>query len=249
MLRRTTYLLFLDECGTHDMLHIDEEFPVFVLLGLLVGETYYAKTLVPRVKALKLKHLGTTAAVLHSRDIRRCDGAFQFLRQGGERKTSFLAAIGNLFAASRLRLYAVVIDKRRLKQRFLATLNPYDVSLSQLLSVCCGPSRMFQPTIARIIAESRGRREDRELQREYQSLRGAGLWNYGSRDVQNRRVVTVTKFFPTQVHFVRKSDVVAGLELADLAAYPIARATISNDWGRADCQVVMGKIRSLVNFP
>jgi hypothetical protein len=73
---RTKHLLFLDECGTHDMRSVDPTFPVFVLIGLLVGETYYAKTLVPRVKALKQRHLDNPNAVLHSRDIRRLEGDF-----------------------------------------------------------------------------------------------------------------------------------------------------------------------------
>lgn len=73
---RTTYLLFLDESGTHDMGHVDARYPIFVLMGLLVGEAYYAKTLVPRVKQLKRRYGLHRTSVLHSRAIRRWEQEF-----------------------------------------------------------------------------------------------------------------------------------------------------------------------------
>ena len=38
MITRTSYLLFIDESGTHDLRNVDPRWPAFVLLGLLVGE-------------------------------------------------------------------------------------------------------------------------------------------------------------------------------------------------------------------
>jgi len=201
------------------MEHVASDFPVFVLVGLLVGESYYARTLVPRTKQLKRHHLGTTDVPLHSRDIRRFQGPFTFLKTSPERKNAFHKAIGDLFLKSRIRIYAVAIDKKRLREQSLVPLNPYDVSLSQLLSVVCGPPRIVgpsRPSISRIIAESRGRKE--ELQREYQGFRQRGLHSYGSPDVQRRLPTTVQNLFPLRVDFARKSDLVAGLELSDLAA-------------------------------
>lgn len=169
MIPRTQHLLFLDECGTHDMLHVDLQFPVFVLVGLLVGEQYYAKTLVPRIKQLKHKHLGNPRAILHSRDIRRLEGSFSCLRDSEERKQAFYHDLDELVTRLRVRLFAVAIDKRRLQKRFLFPPNPYDVSLSQLLSLACGPPgtpSVNRPLVVRLIAESRGKKENKDLQAE-----------------------------------------------------------------------------------
>lgn len=249
---RTSYLLFVDESGTHDMVNVDPKFPLFVLLGLLVGETYYAKTLSRRVREFKRDHLGTPDAVLHSADIRRCEGPFQFLRSDAKRKQAFYDGLNELFHEARLRIFAVAINKPGLKRRYLMPPNPYNVSLSQLLSVSLGPPRLpgpSRPRIARITAESRGRREDKELQSEYQSLRQHGLHSYGASDVQSRKSSTTQRLLPDRIEFLRKARAIPGLELADLAAYPIARAIMAGNWENPAAQVISRKVRELIVFP
>lgn len=251
MRARTQYLLFIDESGSHGMVNIDPKWPLFVLVGLLVGEKYYKRTLVPRVTALKIKHGLGTDVVLHSRDIRRQEGDFQFLRDS-VRRMVFYEDLNSLMIESRFRLYAVVVDKLRLKRKFLTDMNPYDMSLRQLLSLVCGPPDAVganRPAVSRIIAESRGRVEDKELQHEFQSCRRVGLASYGTPGVQRRRPSTVARFFPDRVTFARKSRVIAGLELADLAAYPIGRASLNEDWDHPAYQIVARRLRAIVPSP
>jgi hypothetical protein len=146
----------------------------------------------------------------------------------------------------------VAIDKRKLLERFIAPLNPYDISLSQLLSVVCGPPGMpgaWRPSVLRIVAESRGKREDKELQEEYQSFHQSGLWNYGAQAVQKRQASTVRRVFPSKIDFGRKSWGIAGLELADLAAYPVGRAVINESWDNPAVQIVAQKLTAFVAFP
>jgi hypothetical protein len=206
----------------------------------------------PRVKALKHKHLGNPRAIFHSRDIRRLDGPFRCLRDSKERKQAFYEDLDELVTGLRVRLFAVAIDKRRLHQRFLFPPNPYDVSLSQLLSLVCGPPgtpAAWRPYVARLTAESRGKREDKELQAEYQRFRRSGLWNYGAAAVQDRRPGTVRRVYPERIDFVTKDRGVVGLELADLAAYPIGRAVVSANLDNPAFQVVSRKLKSLLVFP
>lgn len=135
------------------------------------------KTLVPRLKELKRRHLGNPKAILHSRDIRRLEGPFSGLRQSEQKKQAFYQDLDRFVTEARVRLFAVVVDKRRLKDRFLFSVNPYDVSLSQLMSLACGPPgtpAVNRPNVAKVIAESRGKLEDKELQAEYQRFREAG---------------------------------------------------------------------------
>ena len=247
----TEHLLFIDESGTHDMNYVDPEFPVFTLVGMLAGEKYYAKSLVPRVRALKRRHGIDARTALHSYDIRRWRGAFSFLRDR-ERRQAFYEDLNQLFMGLRIRLYAVTIDKRRLRGSYLLPPNPYDVSLSQLLSIICGSPGMpgvYRPNVKRIIAERRGKVEDKSLQHQYQLFRRVGLSDYGAADVQSRHSRTVRTVFPQRVEFVRKSKVVAGLEIADLAAYPIARAHINQQWDNPAYRAVAHKLRTAVAFP
>jgi len=60
---------------------------------------------------------------------------------------------------------------------------------------------------------------------------------------------TVQRLFPTRVDFATKTQGVAGLELADLAAYPIARAALANDWSNPAAAVIARKLKALVRFP
>lgn len=230
---------------------IDPNWPIFVIVGLLVGETYYAKTVVPRMKALKKAHGLNPSTPMHSRSIRRWEGEFSFL-QDAPRRSAFYEDINALIDGLRVRLYAVVIDKVRLQRRFLVQLNPYDVAMSQLLSVICGPPRVVganRPTVVKMVAESRGKVEDRQLQSEYQNFRRGGLSGYGAKGIQNRRRQTVRRLFPERVEFAKKTKVIAGLELADLLAYPIGRAVISENWDNRAATVAFSKLRDFRVFP
>jgi len=225
--------------------------PIFVLSGILIGEAYYARTLVRRVKEFKERHGLAKNVVLHSRSIRRWEKDFTFLSDPRKR-IAFYKDINEIFCKSRIRVYAVVIDKRLLKNRFIAAVNPYDLSLSLLLSQICGPPGRpgaWKSNIVRITAESRGKREDKELQNVYQGFKKVGFHNYGAVDVQSRRPVTVKRFFPAKVDFAKKRKAIAGLELADLAAYPIAWAARNQVWSNPAYQVVAQKLRGTVFFP
>jgi Protein of unknown function (DUF3800) len=249
---RTSYLLFLDESGTHDLKRIDPAFPVFVLLGVLVGERYYEKTLSRRLRELKFAHLDDPFAVLHSSDLRRRQGIFSRFRSDQQGFELFQAAIGELFSRSRMSLFAIVVSKEQLVQRSMFPENPYDISLNLLLSVVLGEAGAIgsrRPLISRIIAESRGRREDRELQTEYQKFRQDGLQNYGLMRVQARAPATVNRLMPDRIEFAGKDRGIQGLELADLAAYPLARAAHRGDWQRRDLQSLLPKIKQLLYFP
>lgn len=160
---RTKHILFIDESGNHDLGNIDAKWPIFVLVGLLVGESYYAKTLARRVRELKLSNDLSANTVLHSRDIRRRERSFAFLRDAGARERLY-EALNDVFSKSRIRIFAVIIDKARLAGRWIFPPNPYDASLSQLLSLVCGPPgspTAWRPNVVRISAERRGEERSR----------------------------------------------------------------------------------------
>ena len=72
------YYLFLDESGDHSLNFVDKNFPLFLLCGSVMEESCL-KEIEKQVNALKKKYFGTIEVILHSRDIRKCQGAFQIL--------------------------------------------------------------------------------------------------------------------------------------------------------------------------
>lgn len=69
------YYLFLDESGDHGLEKIDENFPVFLLCGILVSEENY-KIVKEKINKIKLEFWNNNNVVFHSRDIRKCNNEF-----------------------------------------------------------------------------------------------------------------------------------------------------------------------------
>ena len=72
----TVMQLFLDKTGDHGLTHIDPNFPVFLLCGcLFTGDELSAFE--EGMNKIKTKYWNTTNVILHSRDIRKCEGPSQ----------------------------------------------------------------------------------------------------------------------------------------------------------------------------
>lgn len=72
------YYFFLDETGDHGLTYIDKNFPIFLLCGCLFREDALRQT-EDSLNDFKLKYFKTTKVIIHSREIRKCEGAFQIL--------------------------------------------------------------------------------------------------------------------------------------------------------------------------
>ena len=70
------HLLFIDESGDHGLAKINNDYPVFVLAGVLIGKADYRQELVPRLSHLKMDFWGHDEIVLHEHDIRKPSGIF-----------------------------------------------------------------------------------------------------------------------------------------------------------------------------
>lgn len=70
------YHFFLDETGDHGLSFIDKNFPLFLLCGCLIREDKL-KEMESQIQLFKRKYFKTSEVILHSRDIRKCEGAFQ----------------------------------------------------------------------------------------------------------------------------------------------------------------------------
>jgi hypothetical protein len=233
-------IVYFDEVGNPTLENTDKDFPVFAIALYICDSSCYIQEITPRVNALKFKWFGHEGVVLHSRDIRKAQNDFGFLTDPAKR-AEFMKEITDVMTACDYRLIAVAIRKDSLLSRYRYPEDPYELALlfalERLVSVLEG-ARQREVTI---IAEKRGKREDHELGVAFQRIvnRGSGF-------------VTADRFQRIRftLHFLPKSMNIIGTQMADLAAYPIARKVLHPENKNPAFEVVSKKlVRQLKIFP
>ena len=212
------YIAYADESGDPSLAGINIDFPLFALVFCIFPIDAYIRNIVPAVLRLKFDFFGHDQIVLHETDIRRRNPPFVLL--GDERlREQFFERIRRLIEQTEMTVIAAVIDKQR-----LADMDEPGDPYALALQFCMERTQQFlksrqqsEPT-TRIVFESRGSPEDRRLQEVFEAVRVGGT---PAGPMENLR----HQFASKQVNS-------AGLQLADLAARPIAlrvlRPTQSN---------------------
>ena len=212
----THYHLYIDECGDQNLNSFSPTFPIFTLCGVLVRDDKVS-LLEEQVKALKQEFWGDRQIILHSRDIRKCQNGFEILFDL-DVKRRFYEAVNTLLGQ---RDIYVIVSCSILKEPYIrqfGRLNDvYGQSLSFVLerAIFCVDNQCpdGDGRIAAIV-ERRGKREDKNLQGYYQRLQGKGTYWVTSERMKSRI---------NGLDFRWKSEDIAGLQLADLIAYPLTR--------------------------
>ena len=209
------YVIFVDESGDHSLESIDPEYPVFVLDFCIFRKEHYATAIVPRVQEFKFRHFGHDLVVLHEHDIRQQKPPFVFLKSQGKRE-AFMEELTRLVDNAEFTIVASVIDKKRHVESYPHSYDPYHVALLFYME----RARNFlieqehHENITHIVVESRGKREDGELELEFRRIRDAH-GPMADRLMPNFEIV-----------FANKRINSAGLQLADLTARPIGRRVL-----------------------
>ena len=205
------HFVFGDESGTAD-LRDDPYFPVFAVAMCVFEEGAYRDAAVPMFEDLKLRHFGRRDAPLHERDIRRREGIFASL-DGEQGRRAFAEDLTEVLRAAPFKIAAVVIDKRSRSRLPLHLFDLYSFCVNVGLERIQRHLQLIgaddQPR--RIIFESRGKREDRDLTEEIAAF---------------QRVAHRSLDIEAEIEFETKEARLIGLEVADLVAYPIARHVI-----------------------
>jgi hypothetical protein len=204
------YVLFIDESGDHNLKNIDSEFPIFCLAGCVFERGYYREIVRPKVDNFKKQFWGRNDVILVSHKIRKHQGDFAFL-DNKEKRDCFYGAINDLINDLIFNIIAIVILKQRhLDQYGIVAINPYDLSLEFIMERF---SMMMRSKNKKedgyMIAESRGKNEDKLLKDEYMRLKTIGT--------KYLNPINITSFW-----MEKKDENIAGLQIADLVAYPIA---------------------------
>jgi hypothetical protein len=223
---RREYLVFLDECGGHEIRSgSDADFPAFALTAAIVDSEHYV-AFDNEWRRWKAKWLGSQDKIIHEPNVRRRNGPF-WSEGSRQRQESCAAALSEQISSLDFALVGAVIDK----QQYLATFGeatvdeflPYghylmclDFVLERVLHFLFYQG---QDAMGIAIAESRGSKEDAELQREYVRLHLEGtLWQP---DSWFRHQMSPT------IEFREKSSNQTGLQVADLAARPCAEKVLA----------------------
>ncbi len=206
-LNPSKFIAFIDECGDHSLEKIDKEFPIFALSTIVIERNHYIETLVPLFTKLKLKFWNHEGVNLHSRDIRHSFGDFNFL-QVPDLKKIFFDDLEFLMEKISFRIFSSVIDKQKYKDRQKDNLiNPYNLAIGCILGYLESFLENEGEDLLPIIVESRGKKEDEQLRLFF----------------DNAELLRRNKLPNFSVSFHKKNDNIAGMQIADLCAYPIAR--------------------------
>lgn len=209
------YRIYIDESGDHayrQLENLDQRY--LGLTGVLVRQEYYDKELRTRLEQLKRDHFTydpDSPPILVRSHIVRSKGPFWPLRNH-RRRIRWGEDLLRFMESLQISIYTVVMDKRGHYSTYgSASYNPYAYCLRVLLNRIRGGLNRTGAT-ADVMAEARGSREDNQLLQEYERFRRHGdRWLAGSE---------AQATYPNAIQFRRKDQNIAGLQLADLLAYP-----------------------------
>lgn len=205
--QHSDFIIYVDESGDHSLESIDPQYPIFVLSFCIFRKSEYAQQVTPAIRKLKFATFGHDMVVLHEIEIRRKKGAFSCLSK--EPREAFLERLTDIIEDADFQLVAVVIDKRKLKDRYKQPAHPYHLALE------FGLERIYRllqgqgqaEALTYVVCEARGAKEDAELELEFRRIRdGANFFH---------------RQLPFDLIVADKKTNSEGLQLADLTARPI----------------------------
>jgi hypothetical protein len=204
-------ILFLDESGDHSLSKVDPQHPVFVLCGILMDENYHQTTATLALNSFKQSLFGRTDIILHTLDFTRNQSGFEEMKNH-EFRERFFDGLRGLIQQLEFKIVACAIKKQEHLSRYgLNAIDPYILSLSVLLERFVFECGSKQGTV---VAESRDRTLNNALELAFLDLK-----------IRGTRYLSATKVAQRIQNLAirKKSENLAGLQLADVVATPIAR--------------------------
>lgn len=205
-------IMFLDESGDHSLVKIDSSYPMFVLVGCIFDFDYYTNVVEKETKSLKVKYFGKDTVILRSYDIRKQKGDFSVLVDRKKRE-AFYTELDILMSRFQFTIIAAAINKTKLKDQYSSPNNPYHLCFQFILErsvMFLGRSK--EKMIFRI--ESRETHNDQTLGQIYEDFKNNDHQIFKIDEIQTKLL---------DLSFNQKMQNIVGMQLADLAAYPIGR--------------------------
>ena len=218
------YRLYIDESGDHTFSQMDSDNARYLaLMGVWFnsGDPYknFAKSLADLKAEIFGWHPDDDAICLHRKDIVDRKGIFRKLHDP-KLNQRFEDGLIEVVRTARFYMACVVIDKvSHATKTYRELVHPYHYCVAALLERYAG---RLERTGARgdVMAESRGGTEDRALREAFEETLRKGTYYHSAKRFQG--VITSTK-----IKLKKKEHAIAGLELADLLAYPLKREIVA----------------------
>lgn len=216
-----TPTLYLDESGDPNPRSASEEYPVFVLGGVICESEYVDTVVRAALNRIKQELFGRTDFPLHTAEFKRYRGPFRALRGNDPMRALLRIRLLELLEGLDYTIVACAIPTgpNEIAARS-ASVDLYLAGLQALVETFCdivGSANAPERSRGRIIAEARRPREDRAVLREWRRIVDEGTRSYSSEIVHSRI---------ESLSIQAKSDLNPGLELADLVVSPIGRHVI-----------------------
>lgn len=204
----SNWIVYVDESGNYNTDTYSQEYPVFVLAFCVFHKKNYVENIVGDLEKFKFEYFGYDTVVLHEREIRKEQGKFQFPNK--KYKNNFLSSLHSIMDKANFITISCSIDKKKLFEHNLDIGdNLYHVALAFCLESLFElmTEKRQEDRTTHIIFESRGKREDKDLELEFRRICD------GANDKHRR--------FPFEIVFADKKANSTGLQIADLVARPI----------------------------
>lgn len=236
---RREFLIFLDECGVHSIDSVDDAFPVFCLCAVIVDRERFTRF--DRLwKTWKATWLGSWQVRVHEPDVRRRSDRFH--DEDPQREQALIDSLSAQLSELDFTCIAAVIDKRQLRTRYPAGKVDDFLPVSTFL-MCI--DFIFERVVhflyyvgddaqGIVIAEARGPREDAEVHAEFLRLHLLGTQYIADGYFRNQ--------LRPYIEFRKKDRNDSGLQIADLAARPIADKVLRPDTTPERWQAIAAKI-------
>lgn len=186
------YSFFLDETGDHNLSFVDKNFPLFLLCGCVISADDL-KEIEGKINNFKLKYFKTTEVILHSREIRKCEGAFQILFDLNL-KAEFYKDLNEILGEGQYCLIGAGIQKEEHIKRYgKVARDPYSLSLSFMLErLIFYLDKTDKQANVEIVYERRGKTEDKMLLADFNTIMDRGTAYVESSRLKNK----VSNFTP-----------------------------------------------------
>ena len=196
------HYLYLDETGDHGLSFIDHNFPIFLLCGCLFSQIEM-ENMEKKVNLFKQKYFNTSNVILHSREIRKCEGSFQILFDLNL-KAKFYEDMNLIIKNYKFKIIGVGINKEEYIKRYgKSAKDPYALSLSFIIErLIFYLDELNKEAEVEIIAEKRGGKEDKKLLSQFNSTLDLGKYYISSDRLKKK----IKKF-----EFKFKKDNIIGL--------------------------------------
>jgi len=219
--RPARYRLYIDESGDHTYNLLDD--PAHRYLALLGAwfrpESYnaFADDL-DRFKRDIWGPRPDKPVILHRTEIINRKGAFGVLREADVR-VRFDRGLLDVVSRAQFKAVCVLIDKQAHLNRYSSPFHPYHYCLAAMLDRYSGWLN-FRNAVGDVMAESRGREEDLQLEQAYRRVYEGGTLMFGYEHHQRALTSQDIKIQP-------RSANIPGLQLADVLAHPVKQTCLA----------------------